>query len=149
MPKMVHFGEFLKTWSLRSNSVTRQVSFKKDKNWWKMPKFKNSKCDILSNFQTMWTSDNFDIGFLYKTKKMVTYFHVSVDNNNKKSKRQVHWHPFFFQHDGISFTESLFPKDFVLELITGDSTHFNCQYTLNQNHSLLWWKYLKYLNFSY
>ena len=24
---MVHFGEFLKTWSLRSNSVTRQVSF--------------------------------------------------------------------------------------------------------------------------
>ena len=26
MPKMVHLGEFLKTWSLRSNSVTRQVS---------------------------------------------------------------------------------------------------------------------------
>ena len=24
---MVHFGEFLKTWSLRSNRVTRQVSF--------------------------------------------------------------------------------------------------------------------------
>ena len=35
--KMVHFGEFLKTWSLRSNSFTRQV-----KNWWKMPKLKNS-----------------------------------------------------------------------------------------------------------
>ena len=43
---MVHFGEFLKTWSLQSNSVTRQ-----DKNWWKMPKF---KCDIVSNLQTMW-----------------------------------------------------------------------------------------------
>ena len=28
MAKMVHFGEFLKTWSLRSNSVTRQVSFR-------------------------------------------------------------------------------------------------------------------------
>ena len=27
MPKIVHFGEFLKIWSLRSNSVTRQVSF--------------------------------------------------------------------------------------------------------------------------
>ena len=26
MPKMVQFGEFLKTWSFRSNSVTRQVS---------------------------------------------------------------------------------------------------------------------------
>ena len=28
---MVHFDEFLKTWSLRSNSVTRQVSFNKTK----------------------------------------------------------------------------------------------------------------------
>ena len=30
-PKMGHFGEFLKTWSLRSNSVTRQISFKRTK----------------------------------------------------------------------------------------------------------------------
>ena len=30
-PKMVHFGEFLKSWSLRSNSVTRQVSFNRTK----------------------------------------------------------------------------------------------------------------------
>ena len=29
---MVHFGEFLKTWSLRSNRVTRQVSFNRTKN---------------------------------------------------------------------------------------------------------------------
>ena len=28
---MVHFGEFLKTWRLRSNSVTRQVSFNRTK----------------------------------------------------------------------------------------------------------------------
>ena len=28
---MVHFGEFLKTWSLRSNSVTTQVSFSRTK----------------------------------------------------------------------------------------------------------------------
>ena len=28
---MVHFGEFLKTWSLRSNSVTRHVSFNRTK----------------------------------------------------------------------------------------------------------------------
>ena len=27
MPKIIHFGEFLKTWSLGSNSVTRQVTF--------------------------------------------------------------------------------------------------------------------------
>ena len=36
--KMVNFGKFLKTWSLRSYSVTRHQTgqFKKDKNWWKM-----------------------------------------------------------------------------------------------------------------
>ena len=32
MPKIVHFGELLKTQSWRSNSVTRQVSFNKTKN---------------------------------------------------------------------------------------------------------------------
>ena len=31
MPKIVCFGEFLKTWSLRSNSVTRQVNFSRTK----------------------------------------------------------------------------------------------------------------------
>ena len=33
MPKIVNFGEFSKTWILRSNSVTSQVTFKR-----KMPK---------------------------------------------------------------------------------------------------------------
>ena len=40
--KMVHFCKFLKTWSLRSNSVTRQVSLNRTKIGRKMPKFKNS-----------------------------------------------------------------------------------------------------------
>ena len=31
MPKMVNFGEFLKTWSLQSNNVTRQVTFNRTK----------------------------------------------------------------------------------------------------------------------
>ena len=31
MPKMVHFGEFLKTWRLWSNSVTRHVTFNRTK----------------------------------------------------------------------------------------------------------------------
>ena len=39
-------GEFLKTWNLRSDSITRQVNFKKDKNWWKMPKFENSNASF-------------------------------------------------------------------------------------------------------
>ena len=37
IPKIVHFGEFFKTWSLRSNSVTRQVSFKRTKIGRKCP----------------------------------------------------------------------------------------------------------------
>ena len=32
--------------NLRSNSVTRHDAFKKDKNWWKMPKFQKFKWDI-------------------------------------------------------------------------------------------------------
>ena len=31
MPKIVNFGELLKTWSLRSNSVTRQVNLNRTK----------------------------------------------------------------------------------------------------------------------
>ena len=46
----VSFAEFLKSWSLASNSVTRQVNF----NWWKMPNFKNSNETFLDDFQTMW-----------------------------------------------------------------------------------------------
>ena len=49
---MVHFGEVLKTWSLRSNSVTRQVSFNRTKIG-ENAKIQKLKCDILSNFQTM------------------------------------------------------------------------------------------------
>mgnify|MGYP006903934288 FL=1 len=44
MPKMVHFGEFLKTWSLRSNSVTRQVNFDRTKIG---GKYQNSKIQML------------------------------------------------------------------------------------------------------
>ena len=42
MPKMVHFGEFMKTWSLRSNSVSRQVSFKRTKNGGKRQNWRKS-----------------------------------------------------------------------------------------------------------
>ena len=52
MPKMINFGDFWKTWSLRPNSVTRQVTLFLDKNWWKMPKWKKIKCDIFRDFQT-------------------------------------------------------------------------------------------------
>ena len=42
MPKIFHFVEFLKTWSLRSNSITRQVSFNRTKFGGKCQNSKNS-----------------------------------------------------------------------------------------------------------
>ena len=46
--KMVNFGEFLKSWSLRSRSVTRQVTFNRTKIVENSQNSKNSKCDIFS-----------------------------------------------------------------------------------------------------
>ena len=54
MPKMVHFGGFMKTWSLRSNSVTRQVIFNRTKK--ENAKIQKFKCDIFSKFQTLFTA---------------------------------------------------------------------------------------------
>ena len=50
---MVHLGQFLRTWSFRSHSVTRQLSFYRQKLV-KNAKIQKFKCAILSNFQTMW-----------------------------------------------------------------------------------------------
>ena len=65
---MVHFGEFLKNWSLRSNNVTRQVSFNGTKIL-ENAKIQKFKCDILSNFQTMWNVAKWDFQALRKLKK--------------------------------------------------------------------------------
>ena len=46
---MVHFGEFFKHWSLRSNSVTRQVNFHRTKIG---TKCQNWNTTFLSDFQT-------------------------------------------------------------------------------------------------
>ena len=49
---MVNLGEFLKTWSLCSISVPRQVNFDRQK-FVETAKIEKFKCDILSNFQTL------------------------------------------------------------------------------------------------
>ena len=49
---MAKKGEFLKTWSLRSNSVPRQVNFKRTKNG---DDAKIEKFEVLSDFQTVWS----------------------------------------------------------------------------------------------
>ena len=65
MPKMVNFGEFLKIWSLRSKSVTRQGTFKRTKidekwqNW-------NFKYDILSAQKFIKNAKNGQFGEILK-----------------------------------------------------------------------------------
>ena len=69
---MVHFGEFLKTWSLRSNSVTRPVTFNKTKIGGKCH---NSNATFLSNFQTMCKHNIFEIFRVFHfSKKVVDKF---------------------------------------------------------------------------
>ena len=52
--KIVNFANFLKTWNLRSNSVTRQVTFNRTKIV-KNAKTEKFKYDILRNFLTLCT----------------------------------------------------------------------------------------------
>ena len=52
---MVHFGEFLKNWSLRSNSVTRQVSFNKTKIGGKCQNSNATFCVIFKHCALVWT----------------------------------------------------------------------------------------------
>ena len=50
---MVHFGEFLKTWRLQSNSVTRQVILYRTKIGGKCQNWKNANSAFLNDFQTL------------------------------------------------------------------------------------------------
>ena len=65
MPKMARFGEFLKTWSLWSNSVTRHVNF----NWTKI----GEKCQN-SNLQMRYWIEFPPILVLLKLTCLVTLF---------------------------------------------------------------------------
>ena len=51
MPTMVNFANFWKTWSLRSNSVTRQVILNRTKIGWKWDIFLRKKRDFLVIFK--------------------------------------------------------------------------------------------------
>ena len=72
MPKTGQFGEFLQNWSLRSNSVTRLVSFNRQKLA-ENAKIQKFKCDILSNFQTMWC-------WLYTRMSTLSTFECLIQN---------------------------------------------------------------------
>ena len=77
MPKMVNFDEFLKTWSLRSNSVNRQVNFNRTKI---SKKCQNSKIQI-QHFG--WVSNIVLKG--YNLKKIVKVcLHYSIFPSKKR-----------------------------------------------------------------
>ena len=73
MPKIVHFGEFLKTWSLRSNSVTRQVNFNRTKIGRKCQNWKNSNATFWVIFQHCECND------IYRS------FHFAIRSQMSKS----------------------------------------------------------------
>ena len=91
---MVNFGDFLKTWSLRSNSVTRQISFNRTKIWWKMPKIKNQMRHFLVIFK--------HCDSVWKSKKWL--FKMS---ESKQKKPSLLFH-FLFEVMGLVL------KDFVV-----------------------------------
>ena len=90
MPKMVHFGKSLKTWSLLSNSVTIQVSFNRTKNGGKTPKFKSlnetfwvifKQCGlVLMKNETFWD-------FFYYLSTVV--FGLKIDHAGRRPERNV------------------------------------------------------------
>ena len=83
---MLHFGKFLTIWSLRSNSVTRQVNFNTKQKLAKNANIKKFKCDILSDFQTMWGGSK-QVCDLFKFFCIVSnYYHGNWDYDycNKK-----------------------------------------------------------------
>ena len=52
---MVKFGEFLKTWSYLSISVTRLLSINRTK-FVENANIQKFKCDVFGNFQILWTN---------------------------------------------------------------------------------------------
>ena len=51
--KKCHFWRVFENLNLAVKQCYQTGHFKYDKNWWKVPKVKNQKCDILSSFQTL------------------------------------------------------------------------------------------------
>ena len=79
---MVNFGEFLKTWSLRSNSVTRQVSFNRSK--------------IGGKYQN-WKIPMRHFGWFSNTVRLLSYlwFVLERATHSISSKRKCNWQQWF------------------------------------------------------
>ena len=64
---MVHICEFFENLKLAVKQCYPIGQFLKDENWWKMPKLKKLKCDILGDFQTLCLSSCSSVKFETKT----------------------------------------------------------------------------------
>ena len=78
MPKMFHFGEFLKTWSLRSNSVTRQVSFNRTKIGGKCQNAKNSNATFWMIFKQCEQVNTYILWLVVLQMRLFKWFSNSV-----------------------------------------------------------------------
>ena len=52
---MVNFGDFFENLKLAVKQCYQTGQFVKDRNWWKMPKFKNSNTIFFNDFPTIFT----------------------------------------------------------------------------------------------
>ena len=121
---MVHFGEFLKTWSLRSNSVTRHVGFNRTNIGGKCQNskiqvrhfgwFSNTVCSEEFNITNCWSKDNGDPSAEYiagisdnDVLEVVGTFRIGCKWSNlhpgagfgsmvRRLRRANHWNPFDF-----------------------------------------------------
>ena len=105
--KMVHFGEFLKTWSLRSNSVTRQVSFLIGQKLVENAKIKKFKCDIFSNFQTM-CSSTFSSCFYCAAAFLTKAFNLKSPDDHHHHNTAAEKTPATFKIGWLSFLKKKF-----------------------------------------
>ena len=116
---MVHFGEFLKTWSLRSNSVTRQVIFNRTKIGGKCQNWK-FKCDILGDFQTLWAL-LFFASLLFLVPFIFYFCHNFTTSIFLKCcwRRWLKWRPYF-----TLITDLADKRRFVFSLLFYDTLLF-------------------------
>ena len=76
MPKMVNFDEFLKTWNLLSNSVTRQVNF----NWTKIDRSRGVLPKNLRGGRTLFVDERCEDTTLKPSMKDLLQRHFLLQN---------------------------------------------------------------------
>ena len=115
MPKKVDFDEFLKTWNLQSNIVTRQVTFYIGQKLVKNGKIIKFKGDIFGDFQTVWCIlSNMN---LYPSDNFVFCLKILFGSSTFHESQAWFYSGQFFMIYQSSFDSFLQPLDVVLSFI--------------------------------